>query len=420
MYHQRKLPYMSLATEAAEILTEFRRERDSNERDEEDTHGLWQETKQELTELFLQEDWDLSERTIRKEVHEALDPFYRPSDDDELERYFQEVIDDLRTETQFSAYLYFPELVEMPVGKEIGDLEIIEKPEDRDRLMERMNNSFQGHEHYTRLYEGRTWAKFEFKSYKRRAYIEEELFDELQEVLGVLKVAIGKTATPQDLAGAIDNNEGLVWYLTPDHEPSGWTRYDERIAEPTLSGFSDMLSKERGERTPLEENILGSLQLLNLHSKNYRNQHSFLTLVAALEGLLLTKYERPKAGKMAEKTVQLLSPNREELEAMEEEYDVSDKIEFYYHVKDWYQKRSEIIHGGFRSITREEVRNIERTVERVARELVRLSDEYYSIQKQGGENNPYKGLNEMFLESRLDTPSVDSPEDNVENTTNSE
>jgi len=409
---------MSLATEAAEVLIEFRRQRDSDEHSEEEVNDLWQQTKQELNELFLQEDWELSERTIKKEVQEALDPFRRPSGDGELEQYFQEVIDDLRTETEFSAYLYFPELVGMPVGKEIGDLEIIETPEDRDHLMERMNNSFEGKQHYIKMYEGRTWAKFEFKSYKRRAYIREALFDELQEVLGVLKVAIGKTSTPQDLAGAIDNNDGSVWYLEPEHEPSGWTRYDERWAEPTLSELSEMLNKKSGERTPLEENILGSLQLLNLHSRNYRNQHSFLTLVGALEGLLLTKYERPKAGKMAEKTVQLLSPDRDELEAMGEEYDVSDKVEFYNRVKDWYQTRSEIIHGGFRSVTREEVRDLETTVEQVARELVRLADEYYSIQKQGGENNPYKGLNEMFLENRLDTPSVDSPSGDREDTAN--
>jgi hypothetical protein len=58
------------------------------------------------------------------------------------------------------------------------------------------------------------------------------------------------------------------------------------------------------------------------------------------------------------------------------------------------------------------VRDLERTVERVARELVILTDDYHALQKMGGENNPYEGLNEMFLEKRLKTtPTVEEKDD---------
>lgn len=194
----------------------------------------------------------------------------------------------------------------MPVGTEIGDLEIIEKPTEKETLMDYMANMFEENQYFVDLYEGRTWAKFEFDTYKRRAYIREELFQQLQVILGALKVSTGRTPPREDLAGGIYNHEGYIWYLKPEREPSGWTKYDERFAEPTLSDISDILKKRENDRTPLEQNILGSIRLLTLHSHNYKNEHSFLTLIAALEGLLLSKYERPKADRMAEKTVQLL------------------------------------------------------------------------------------------------------------------
>lgn len=406
---------MQLAADAADTLSEFRSKRDSEDTDKERIHDLWMDTKRQIEQLFLDEDWELSDRTITKEVQKSLDPMSRPNEDDELETYFEEVVNELQTETTFTAYIYFPELVEMPVGKEIGRLEIIEKPEEKEHFMEQINLGFKGSEYYTELYEGRAWGKFEFDSYKRRAYIREELFDELQKVLGVLKVSIGKTSTPEELAAAIYNGDGYIWHLEPEHSPSGWTRYDERISEPTLSKLSDMLKKDSSNLTPLEENILGTIQLLTLHSQNYRNEHSFLSLIGALEGLLLTKYERPKAGRMAEKTVQLLYPNEGDTRYQHLDYTVTDKIDDYNKVKGWYQTRSEIIHGGYESVTSEKIRDLENTVEQVARKMVDLTDEYYSIQKQGGENNPYTGLNEMFLQKRLQTNLPDQQESEPNN-----
>lgn len=308
-----------------------------------------------------------------------------------MEEHFEDVIEELRSETPYTAYIYFPELVEMPIGKTIGDLEIIEKPTEKDKLFEYISHMFDGDEHFTTLYEGRTWGKFEFRSYKRRAYIREELFSQLQPILGTLNVSTGRSPPPENLAGGIYNQDGSIWYLEPNNEATGWTRYDERFAEPTLSKLSEILSKDENDRTPLESNILGSIRLLTLHSHHYREEHSFLTLIAALEGLLLHKYERPKGGRMAVKTVHLLWPSS----------DTETKIGHYNRIKGWYNTRSEIIHGGYQQVTREEIRDVEKTVEYVARELAKLTDNYHALQKQGGENNPHKGLNEMFLEQRL-------------------
>ena len=383
---------MCLASDSADLVQKFIKTRENDDLESSEMSRLWVETRETITELFLQENWKLSDRIIQEEVQKALGPLDLPSED-RLKPHFEEVIEDLRSETTYTAYIYFPELVEMPIGKEIGDLVVIEEPAEKEDLLEYMSNMFAKNEHFVNLYEGRTWGKLEFSSFKRRAYIREELFNQLQPILGALNVSTGRAPPPEDLAGGIYNPEGYIWFLEPSQEPSGWTRYDERFAEPTLTKLSDVLQNNEGDRTPLESNILGSIRLLTLHSHNYRDEHSFLTLVAALEGLLLDKYERPKADRMAEKTVQLLWPDS----------DVETKIEHYDRIKGWYHTRSGIIHGGYQKVTREEVRGVEKTVEHVVRELVKLTDDYYSLQKQGGENNTYTGLNEMFLEQRLRT-----------------
>jgi hypothetical protein len=392
---------MGLAADAAEALIEFRKKRDAEDLTEKDSMYLWQETRETIQQLFLNEEWELSDRTVQEEVREALGPLQGPPDDEELEGYFEQVIRELRTESIFTAYIYFPQLVEVPVGTEIGSLVFIEEETVQERVMDHIEYLFNENEYTARLVEGRNWAKFDFASYKRRAFIRDELIEQLSAILGILEICVGGISSPENLAGGITNNDGTTWYLEPSTGVSGWTRYVEEVAEPTLSELSEMVAKSTNKRTPLEKNILSSVRLLTLQGRDYRNVHSFLTLVAALEGLLLTKYESPKGGKMAEKAAQLLYSDERYQSPEQPPFTLDDKISYYYKVKGWYDIRSEIIHGGYESIDRDKVEDVRWAVKQVVREVVKLADEYYSIQKQGGANNPHKGLNEMFLSKRL-------------------
>lgn len=65
---------MSLASESAEIYQGFLDKRDNNDLSTSEKSELWVETREAITELFLEEDWELSDRTIREEVKKAFEP----------------------------------------------------------------------------------------------------------------------------------------------------------------------------------------------------------------------------------------------------------------------------------------------------------------------------------------------------------
>lgn len=382
------MEYMSLAKEATDIIWEYLQKTENMS--EEEKGRFWREKREEVIELFLEEEWDLSDRVISREVQEALSWHLPKDSQEELEEYFEDMIEDLRTEKEFTAYIYFPQIVDLPLGTEIGKLEIIEKPEEQEEIIEHWERL----EEKGELYEGRSWGKFKFTSYKSNAYIREELIKHLKKPLSILNVILGHVSPPENLVGGIKaQNSSKIWYMEPERKPSGWTIYREESHEDLLDRLSEMANKDRDSLTPLERNILGSIELLILHSHEYRNEHSFLTLIAALEGLLLHEKERPKSSRMAEKAVKILH---------EEDSDIEEKIEDYERLKDWYNKRSEIIHGGHEEVARNEIRALRDAVERVTRRLVTLADEYNSIQKKRNENNSHKGLNDSLLETRLE------------------
>ena len=383
---------MDLSNKAAEVYWKSI-ERKGNELDEAQSIIPEYEARSEVVELFLESDWNLTSREIKEEVHYAMIDEILQSDSSinnksELVSFFDQLIKNLKTLSDFEAYIYFPSISGIPEGYEIGDLKIIEPPTEKDGLMEHMD----GLEDTDGVYDSHLWGKLEYSAYNENTFIRETLFGELSIPLSILNVVFPRVDNPEDLAGAIYRNSGEVLFLTPDRKPTGWSKYVEDQWDTTLSRLSEMANKNENELTPLENNILGSIQLLTLDGKHYRNQHSFLSLMAALEGLLIHKHERPKSEKLAEKVVMLL-PHFEDK--------VDERVDNYKQIKRWYNLRSEIIHGGYQNVHDSDIKQLRTITVRVAMRLTELSDEYYSIQKQGGPNNPHRGLNNLFVEKKL-------------------
>lgn len=382
---------MSLASEVTGKIWTYLNKINNNEvqnhQDEFENARMWQSTIEEITQLFLDEDWELSKRTIKKEVEEAFKLSYPADDKEKLKEYVEELIEDLNTESIFTAYIYFPMLSSIPENTKIGKLTIIEKPSKKQEAIDVINSIIKE----DKIREGQCWGKIEFKSYKRKAYLREELFKELSLPLSIIDVSLGMVSTPENLCGAIYTPFDTIYYLKPDREPHGGVNYLEDKAEPTLSKLSDMALKDESDLTPLEKNILGALQLLTLQSHRYRNEHSFLVLIATLEKLLLTRSE-PKGRGLAEKIVFLL---------LDEDSSLKEKKKIYRMVKGWYNTRSNLIHGDIEWVNDKEIRGLSRTIKRLVRKMIFMTDDYHSIQSQGGEDNPYKGLNDFFLEKRI-------------------
>jgi hypothetical protein len=377
---------MSLAHEAAEIVIEHRKEADQSEVAERgDTRYS---AAQVVSEKFREIEWELSDRVIHEELNQLFQGEIIRLNNNELEPHFEDFIDRISEKTGFTAYVMLPNFSRFPTGKKIGDLEVIDTPDQRSDLMqwiERLENE-------GIVASRRSWAKITFESYKSRAFLEEELYDHLQVPLGILNVVFQVGTPPEDLPGVIENESGFQQFMRPNHGPSAFIAYSEDYYEPFLSDLSELATKCQNELTPLEETILSSIRLMTLHSRNYRKEHSFLTLVAALEGLLLRRGESPKGSRMAEKTVKLLHSSESSMEEKIEDYDL---------IKGWYKTRSNIIHGGYERVTGSEIKDIEETIRQIIRVLLDLSDDFYIIQKMDSDDNSYDGLNELFLESRL-------------------
>lgn len=382
---------MSLASQAAEIVIEHRKKADQSETAERvDTRYLGA---QSVSEKFREREWKHSDRVINEELNQIFKQEVFRLDDDELEPYFDDFINQITEESKFTAYVMIPNFIGLPTGKNIGNLEIIDKPEHRSHLMRLIDEM----EKERKVTSEGSWAKIEFESYKSRAFLEEELYEHLQVPLGIMNVVFQLGTPPEDLPGVIENESGYLISLRPNHGTSSFISYSEGHADPFLSDLSKLAIKSSDERTPLEETILSSVRLMTLHSQNYRKEHSFLTLVAALEGLLLRRGESPKGSRMAEKTVKLLHSSESTIE---------EKVQDYNTIKGWYKTRSNIIHGGYERVTDTEIKDIEETLRQIIKTLLDLSDDYYIIQKMDSDDNPYDGLNELFLESRL-TDTID-------------
>jgi len=124
----------------------------------------------------------------------------------------------------------------------------------------------------------------------------------------------------------------------------GWARYNSHL-ENHLVQLSSMLSKSK--KSSVENKIILSSKLFNLALQSEIDETRFITLISAIESLLLTEGDRDYLGlKLAEKTAFLIWDDKDRRTAL------------YKKMKALYSTRSKIVHGKVIFVAEHDVRTL--------------------------------------------------------------
>jgi hypothetical protein len=130
----------------------------------------------------------------------------------------------------------------------------------------------------------------------------------------------------------------------------------------------EILRKEPNQRTAFQNLIVNSVNLFGAAMNNPTTVNAFVTLVIALESILLKKAE-PIKSLLAERVALLLGGN----------YD--DRMFYFTQVSRLYQMRSDVVHSGFADVTENDVSMLSMIGYRVLVRLISMSPDINDIGK---------------------------------------
>jgi hypothetical protein len=296
----------------------------------------------ELKNIFTEDE-------LRGEVSNFIIKVVTHTNREELGKRVNEFIEDLKHEKEYEAILLLKGLIELPIGTKIGTLEIIEKDDKREKLMEHIK-----YLEKKKIIDSAdcSWARVKFKSH-RTSDLSEVLYKILEIPYSVLSIIMRMNLDVRDTVGAIYSPKTAIWFLGTDFRPCGWSRYRAEAFGKYMSLLSSISQKEKPTR--LEQKIMQAIQVFWLSRLSTRTEIRFLILISAFESLLLTPSDKDYLGlKLAEKTAFLL------------ENAVEKRIRLFKLMKRYYGIRSALVHEGVNKITEAD----DRTAENIFKNLV--------------------------------------------------
>lgn len=158
-------------------------------------------------------------------------------------------------------------------------------------------------------------------------------------------------------------------FLKPEREIRGWSRYSPKVSEKHLEKLSEISVDKKPNR--LNQKILQAIYVYGLSRLSRKAEIRFLFLISSFESLLLTENDRDYLGKkISEKTAFLL------------ESDYEKRLELYKLMKNYYGKRSSLIHSGKAKISDSEVRFLEHIFRAVVLKLLELGMSYTKMEQK--------------------------------------
>lgn len=328
----------------------------------------------ELKSLF-------TEAELRREVSDFIGKVvvFHPKNK-ELGERITEFIEDLKEEKEYIAILLLNGIIDLPIGTRIGTMQIIDKDESRKELME----------HIKYLEEkglvsphNRSWAKVTFKSH-RTVDLSEVLYKILELPYSILSLITHINLDVRDTVGAIYSPKKNIWFLGTDFRPVEWSKYRGDV----YGKYMDLLStiSQKGKPTRLEQKIVQAIQVFWMSRLSNRTEIRFLILIAAFESLLLTQNDRDYLGlKLAEKTTFLL------------EKEADRRSELFKLMKNYYGKRSDLVHKGENTITEVDERTAENIFKTLIFKMLDLTGTYEKMEQKSHDKDK-EGL-EDYIES---------------------
>ena len=313
-----------------------------------------------------------SARELHQEVSSFVSKFtvMRPKDKTEAEERIKKFLDSLEKEKTYEAFIILPSVIGIPIGTKIGSLEIVEQEIGNKHLLEFLEY----HKEHNGLHvDGRTQAKVTFSAYTTTD-VTKVLYKILELPFAILSLILDSDLDARDCIGSIKSSDGsLVYFLEPQRESFGWSKYHEKYFKEHLERLSKISIDKKPTR--LQKKILQSLQVYGLSRLSQKVEIRFIFLVSSFESLLLTENDRDYLGKkLAEKTAFLLKEDYEE------------RLKLYKQMKGFYGKRSGLIHSGKTQISDVEVRAIENIFKAVVFKLLELSASYTKMEQKQRES----------------------------------
>lgn len=337
---------------------------------------------------------NISDGQLREQVAEFLinyRVFTHAKSEDKFLQELGQFLEDLTKVKSYKAFLFVPKIIEFPVGGTFGSIKTITKNEVTFEYSEGLWEHFAYLKtQYTDLDENAgLWLECTFNSplvYNLR----DELKKSLQSFLGMLSLLmVGFPIDDRSLIGVIvaDNRQEFIApdTLGKNSITNGWAKFHPALTQD-VEEVKKILAKPKPSE--LERKLILSSKMYWLALQSYSPEITFISLISALESLLLGVSDRDYIGlKIAEKVAFLMSDEQKE------------RLKIYKSMKKYYDIRSSLVHGkSGKAVMVEEadLSTIKHIFMTVFEKLLHLVETYPNLTTEDG-----KGLDDYINELRF-------------------
>lgn len=283
---------------------------------------------------------DISDSELREQISECLlnyQMFTKEKSEQNFKQELAQFIDSLTKVKTYKAFIFVPKIIGFPPGESFGSIKTI----TRDEVSFEHNGGLWEHFAYLKTQyadvseDDGLWLECTFTSllhYNLRG----ELKKSLQPFLGMISLLMyGFPINDESLIGVIIANNRQE-YIAPDIIGSkylvpGWARYHP-ATQQYVEKVKRVLAKQKN--TELERKLVLSSKMYWLAIQSYSPEITFISLISALESLLLGESDRDYIGlKISEKVAFLMSDEQEV------------RLQIFKSMKRYYNMRSSLVHG---------------------------------------------------------------------------
>ncbi len=289
-----------------------------------------------VTQLFK----DMSDSELIDEIASFLTYYQAHTKEKSEDKFINELAQCLESLTKvksYKAFLFIPKIFGFPVGESFGLIKTITRKEvtfDHDE-------GFWEHFEFIKTKyadvdaDNGLWLECTFNSvliYNLR----DELKKSIQPFLGIISILMfGFPLTDESLIGVILGDKSQE-YVAPDiigknHLTKGWASYHPANNQ-NVEKVKKVFAKQKNSE--LERKLILSSKMYWLALQSYSPEITFISLISALESLLLGEGDRDYIGlKIAEKVAFLLSDEQEQ------------RLQIFKLMRKYYNTRSSLVHG---------------------------------------------------------------------------
>lgn len=293
-----------------------------------------------LPEKNKQQLKDISDSELSEQISEFLINYQLFAKDKSDENFLKELaqfIESLIKLKSYKAFIFVPQIIEFPPDERFGSIKTI----TRNEVAFEHSEGFWEHFAYMKTQyadvneDNGLWLECTFNS-RLNYHLRDELKKSLQPFLGIISILMfGFPISDETLIGVIIGINRQE-YIAPDiiggkYIVRGWARFHP-ARNQTVEEVKKIFAKQKN--TELERKLILSSKMYWLALQSYSAEITFISLISALESLLLGESDRDYIGlKISEKVAFLMSDEQEE------------RLEIYKSMKKYYDIRSSLVHG---------------------------------------------------------------------------